>query len=446
VIHGGTVWTPEGPRSADVLIAGGRIAAVGSLPPDTGPVDRIDAGGRHVLPGFIDVHVHVADRIAGCELVDDVTSAGDAAVRTGITTYFTFATQRPSEGLEEAVRRMELRAAAGCACNVGLHLTPTGWPWDWDAIERLAARGLRTVKLYTTYREAGLYTGWERLEEVMGRLAALGIGLLLHCEDDEVLAATASRDVDPSRPAGHALLRPERAEVEAIRRAVALAARTGCRMHVVHVSTAEGAAAIASARGGARVTGETCPHYLLLTEDRLGEAAGHRYLCTPPLRSAASRARLEAALLAGEIDLLATDHCAFTRADKDRLSADFRRVPGGLPGIGALAPLAFELLVRRHSRDLGALALRLAENPARAVGLYPRKGAIAVGADADLVVVETEGPERPIRSSLSDCHDPWSDRASRLGVGEVIVGGDVVIRGGAPVERDRRVGRLLLAP
>ena len=287
------MWTPDGARRADVLVEDGRIAAVAKEVPRRDAGEVIDAAGMHVVPGFIDVHVHVDDRVGSYELADDFASGTEVAVRNGITTVFAFATQRPGETLEQCVGRYRERAAGMCHCDVGLHLTPTAWTWDWDAIERLAAGGVRTLKLYTTYREAGLFTDWERLEDVMRGLAAMDLGLLLHCEDDDVLAAAAARsaEADPSDPFSHAIARPEAAEVEAIRRAVDLAERTGCRLHVVHVSTARGAEMIVAARRrGAPVTCETCPQYLLLSDARLRGEGGHRFLCSPPLRDAATRA------------------------------------------------------------------------------------------------------------------------------------------------------------
>ena len=432
------MWTPVGPRRAEILVVGKLVAAVTDEVPRHDTDEVIDATGMHVVPGFIDVHVHVADRIGTYELADDFASGTEIAVCNGITTVFAFATQRPGETLEQTVERCRERSTGACHCDVGLHLTPTAWPWDWDAIERLAAGGVRTIKLYTTYREAGLFTDWERLEAVMRKLAATDLGLLLHCEDDGELAAAAAAAAvaDPREPISHAIARPAAAEVEAIRRAVDLAERTGCRVHVVHVSTAEGAELIVAARRrGAPVTCETCPQYLLLSDARLRGSDGHRFLCTPPLRNEATRATMERLVGAGAFDVLATDHCAFRRADKDRWSGDCREVPNGLPGLGALVPLACELLVTRHGLGVGELVRRLAENPARVVGLYPRKGALVAGADADVVMFDERGETRRVVSTLADSHDPWGDRTTTLAVRHVLL-------------RGRRVGRdgRLLAP
>jgi dihydropyrimidinase len=445
LVAGGTVWTPAGPRRADVLAEGGRIVRVDDLAGWRGIAEVIDATGLHVVPGFIDVHVHVADRIGRFELADDFATASEIALRNGITTFCTFATQRPGEALAETVARYRSRAEGRCFCNVGLHLTPTARPWDWDAIEGLIAAGCRTIKLYTTYRDAGLLSDWREIEDAMWVLAGIGGRLLLHCEDDGVLGGIDVSALDVTRPETHGLLRPEAAEVEAVRRAVALAERSGCPLHVVHVSTAAAARVIASARARAPVTCETGPQYLLLSDEHLRGRDGSRFLCTPPLRGEATRAAVETLLAAGAIDLLATDHCAFRRADKDNWRDDFRAVPNGLPGLGALVPLAFEVLAERNGLPLGTLVERLSANPARVLGLYPRKGTITIGADADLAVLDPDAPPRPIVSTLADAYDPWSDRHSRLRARHVLLGGRQVVHDGALLEPDRPAGRLLVA-
>jgi dihydropyrimidinase len=444
LVAGGNVWDERGGRSADVLIEGETIAAVGNLVGQAGEAEVIDARGLHVLPGLIDLHVHLDDRIGGVAIADDFDSGSEIAIRNGITTLVSFATQGAGETLGAAARRWLGKADGHSHCNVAFHLTPTAWPWDWREVERLIGCGFRTFKLYTTYRPAGLYTDYGRLEEIMRRLAALGVGLLVHCEDDEILSR-----VDPALdlrdPFTHTRLRPEQAEVAAIGRVLEIAGRTGCRLHVVHVSTADGLALIDAARQRQKVTCETGPHYLLLDESRLAGADGCGSLCTPPLRSEATRARLEAAAVAGSFELFATDHCPFTRADKLAPRPDIRAVPNGLPGLGALVPLIFELLVATHHRPLSELVTRLAANPARVAGLYPRKGVIRDGGDADVVVLDPRGPQRPVISTLSDCVDPWSGRTTTLTVRRVVRGGEVAVVDGRLVAPARPGGRVLAA-
>ena len=421
------MWGEDGGRRADVRVVGETIAEVGALAPLPGE-EIFDATGLDVLPGMIDVHVHVDDRIGACELADGWSTASEIALRNGITALAGFVTQQPGESLADALTRCRARAAGRSACDFTFHLTPTAWPWSWGEVGELIAQGFSTFKLYTTYREAGLFSDYPRLREVMARLAGLGARLLVHCEDDGVLSAVGVADLDPPDARGHAVARPESAEVAAIARVVALAEATGCRTHVVHVSTFDGAAAIAAARSRCRLSCETAPHYLLLDDSRLAGRLGYRYLCTPPLRPPATRARLEAAAADGAFDLFATDHCAFTRTDKDAHRDDFRRVPKGLAGIGALVPLAFELLVRGHGLPFSQLVRRLAANPARLLGVYPRKGTIAPGADADIVLLHPGGPVRPVVSSFAPCHETYHGRTTALDLRHVFLRGREVAR------------------
>jgi dihydropyrimidinase len=426
LIRGGTVVTEEGSARLDVRVVGERVTALGRLTPELDEA-VLDATGLFILPGMIDVHVHIDDRIGDYELADDFPSASEIAVRTGVTTLADFVTQGSGESLGKAVARCVARGIGRSHCDYTFHLTPTGWPWDWREIEELIGRGFSTLKLYTTYREAGLFTDYAKLEGVMRRLAKTGARLLVHCEDDQTLAGVAASPVNPADARGHALLRPERAEIVAIQKVLELAEKTGCRVHVVHVSTAEGAAAISEARARCPISCETAPHYLLLDDSVLARESGHRFLCTPALRAATTRARVEAAAVAGAFDLYATDHCAFTKADKDRHRFDFRSVPKGLAGIGALVMLVHELLVKRHGFPLSELTTRLAANPAKLLGLFPRKGTIAVGSDADLVVLDPDGPERPVVSSLADCHETYPGRTTTVDIRHVFVRGRPVV-------------------
>jgi dihydropyrimidinase len=439
LIKGGTVVTEKGAACLDLRVLGEKIAAVGKLTPEQGE-NVVDATGLFVLPGMFDVHVHIDDRIGGCELADTFPSASEIAVRTGVTTVAGFVTQGSDETLSGAVAHSVRRGTGRSHCDFTFHLTPTGWPWDWREVEALISRGFATFKVYTTYREAGLFRDYSQLEQVMTHLARLEARLLVHCEDDATLMAAAAPRTDPADARGHAVLRPERAETVAIEKVLEVAGSTGCEVHVVHVSTAEGIAIIGGARGRCRVSCETAPHYVLLDDSALAGEGGYRFLCTPPLRAAATRARVEAAAAAGAFDLYATDHCPFTREDKDRHREDFRKVPKGLAGLGALVPLVHEVLVKSRGLPLAELATRLAANPAKLLGLYPRKGTIAVGSDADLVFLAPDGSERAVVSSLADCHETYPGRTSTLDVRQVLLRGTPVVKDNALLDRGKPRG------
>jgi len=467
LIRNAQVGSEESITPGEVLISGGRIAAVGpklQTPPGT---TVVDAAGGYVLPGFIDLHTHLDDRIGRFELADTYASGTGLALRNGITTLYTFITQGPGETLAEAIARVLARADGRCYCDVGWHLTPTRFDAaGWRAIESACGRGWQTFKLYTTYKEAGICIDYARLGDLFMRLTPAGARFLVHCEDEQRLARERAVPRDYACAASHARLRPPEAERLAVGRVLELADPWSSPVHVVHVSTAAAARHIRAARANQPVTGETCPQYLFLDECWLGREEGYRWICSPPLRTRAQRAALRRATREGCLDLLATDHCAFRLEDKDSGGGDTRRTPNGLAGIGALPHLAARFWSRPEEDAADALtgiaeadwpdrpaALEaaavpdlvrtLSANPARVAGLYPRKGSLQPGADADLVIVDPLGPRRPVASSEAGAPEPYPGLGSRLGIRRVFLRGRPVVREGQLEDRDCPGGNLL---
>lgn len=444
LVRNGRLWSEQGSRNADILIEDGVIRAVDDRIAVGAGATEIDASGLDVLPGLIDFHVHVADHIGRFDLADDFASGSKAAVLTGITTLLSFATQRDLPSLEAALDAFAGRAQGQSHCDYSFHLTPKNFAEaDWQEVAMLARRGLRTLKLYTTYKDAGLYVSFAQIESIFRRAAALDLTVLIHCEDEAVLdeAATAVHDLNNAE--AHARLRPASAETRAIEQILTAARATRCRIHIVHVSTPEGARLIAHARPVTDVTFETCPQYLFLNESQLTGPTGHRFICAPPLRPEQSREELARIFQQGEIDFLASDHCPFTKAAKDDFGDDIRRVPNGLPGVGALVPLAHEMLVARGGLSLAALVRHLAVNPARRAGIFPKKGIIQAGADADLVLI-TRAAGRPIHSTLSDCYETYPGTTTPLDFRYVLVRGNLVVADNQIVAT-APVGRALFA-
>jgi dihydropyrimidinase len=418
LITHGRCATPEGVQPLDLLLEGEHIAALGA-PGSLGSADQaVDAAGCYVLPGLMDFHTHLDDRIGRFELADTCESGGRLALQHGITTLFGFITQGPGETLLAAIRRTQARARP--RTHLVWHLTPTRWdPETWRELEVAVALGFRTVKLYTTYRANGLYLDYETLADLLPRLATLGVRVLIHAEDEALLQGAAFAS---PRASDQARLRPEAAEVQAVARLLDLAHRAGTRLHFVHVSTLAAAHLIQASKARQDVTCETCPQYLWLDASRLDGPEGHRWICSPPLRDDREAFRDHAR--SGGFDLLATDHCAFSRKDKDDWDGrDIRTVASGLPGIGALLPLAWRLWEAEPDRAAREVARACSELPARLAGLFPRKGALVAGADADLVVLDPDGTARPLRGSLADVHEPYAGFSSRLSARHVWLGG-----------------------
>ncbi|MBL0211120.1 MAG: amidohydrolase family protein [Holophagaceae bacterium] len=447
LIRNGRVAFEDRLEDSDLLLENGRIAAIGR---NLGSADRVvDAGGCYVLPGFIDFHTHVGDRIGDFELADDYESGTRIGILNGITTLCTFVTQGSDgsqESLRQALQRAHARAKGHCHSDVAWHLTPTTFEReDWHDLESLVWAGYRTLKFYTTYRNAGLFTDQARLEELFQRLGPTGARFLVHCEDDELMAAVDTSMLDLSRASSHARLRPEKAEIRTVDALITLAARCDVSLHVVHVSTVSAAMRIKGAHDHQDLTCETCPQYLWLDDSWLDRADGHRWICSPPLRG--DRLHFRRLARAGVFDLIATDHCAFCCADKDAWDGkDIRTVANGLGGLGALAHLAWKLWEDEPDRAAQELALRLALNPAARLGMSHRKGSLHVGLDADVVILDPKGPERPIRSSSADTFEAYPGFTSTLAFRHVFLRGESLVEGGELTHADRPLGQALQGP
>lgn len=416
-----------GPKETDLLLEDGLISDIGKIDYRIDDCQIVDAKGLDILPGFIDIHTHLDDVIGSLPLADTWSTGSQIALQNGITTLCGFITQRPGQSLEEALAQTLDKAQNRSFCDFAFHLTPTSFEQnDWRYIEKLLSDGFRTFKFYTTYRSAGLFLDYLRLRDAMQRLSEMEATALVHCEDESVLEGAMDGITDFSDPFGHARSRPPQAEIEAVIRILNIADKTRCHTHIVHVSTAKAAEIIFQAKGDVPVTCETCPQYLFLSDDRLKGKDGHRFICSPPLRDEQNRNQMLQLAQRGYFDILATDHCAFYKKDKDAQQEDFRKVPNGLPGIGALVPLVNEL-----SNDPAFLSYHLALMPAKIAGIYPRKGVIRKKSDADLVLLNIQGRNRDIKSSLADVYEPYERMTTRLEVKIVFLRGEKVIEDGA---------------
>jgi allantoinase len=391
VIRSAHVVTPDGARDAAVWVDGGTIAAVRAFGDVPAGVPVVECGDEYLLPGLVDTHVHVND--PGRADWEGWETATQAAAAGGVTTLVDMPLNSIPAVTDEAALWAKAKAAAGRA-YVDAGLWGGVVPGNTGELQALWDAGVLGFKCFLSPSGVDEFTHVSEadLRQAMPALRALGAPLLVHAESPRVLdaaAASALPGADPRSYATWLASRPPRAETEAVEMLIGLVRELGTRLHVVHVSAAEALERIHAARQeGLPVTAETCPHYLHFAAEDVPDGATEMK-CAPPIRSAANREDLWTALGAGWIDLIATDHSPCPPEMKLRGEGDFLRAWGGIAsvqlGLGAVWRDA-----RERGYTPGHLAHWMSAEPARLAGLERRKGAIAPGRDADLVVLDPD--------------------------------------------------------
>lgn len=395
LFQNGTVVSSTETRKADVLTEGEKILAVGKNLKAEG-AELIDVSGKYLFPGFIDPHTHMDLEVSGTVTADGFDSGTKAELSGGTTCIVDFATQNWGESLAYALERWHKKAEGKSSCDYAFHLALSDWNQEVSReLEQVTARGIRSFKLYTTYE--GMAVDDRTIYEILVRLKELKGIAGIHCENkgiidarlEEVLKKRGSR----SRVSEYPWTRPVLAEAEAVGRVLKIAACAGAPVVIVHLSSKEGYEEVRRARErGVSVYVETCPQYLLLDENRyhLPDQEARKYMIAPPLRKMEDQQALWRALAEGEIQTIATDHCSFTTRQKEAGAGDFAKTPCGMPGAEERPALIYHFGVGRGKLTLEQMCSFLAENPAKLYHLYPRKGLIAPGSDADLVVWNPE--------------------------------------------------------
>ncbi len=455
LIRGGTLIDGDGVRRGDVLIEGERIAATGDGL-TASDAEVVDASGAYVIPGAVDVHTHFDLPVGAVRSADDFGSGTLAAACGGTTCVIDFAgagRESPAEALEVWHAKADGRAVA----DYGFHLTVTSVPDDPTEARALFAwfvsEGVTSVKLYMAYPER-LMVDDATLARALAAGRDTGVRVCVHAEDGsqiEHLTADALSE-GPGGPWTNPLVRPPSAEAEAIGRAARLAADAGTSVYVVHLSSADGLDAIRAARAaGADVLAETCPHYVFLTDAKLHGSSEESvdFVCQPPIRTDADRDALWAALADGAIQVVSTDHCPFTKADRRRGVGGagwqrFTEIPGGLPGVETRLSLIHTGVVEgRLTLDRWIDACAVA--PARLFGLGDRKGSLAPGSDADVVVFDPSATRRLDAASLhsrSD-HSPYEGMEVTGWAAWTFSRGRAVAKDGEPFDAEPGWGRFV---
>jgi dihydropyrimidinase len=402
LIRGGTVVTATGATPADVLIVDEKIAALidpGTTEPGLADsllagTDRVfDANGKYVMPGGIDVHTHMDMPFGGTYSVDDFETGTRAAAWGGTTSIVDFAIQQKGHSLREALDTWHAKAEGKATVDYGFHMIISDVnDSTLKEMDVLIGEGVGSFKLFMAYPGVFYATDGE-IFQAMQRAAENGATIMMHAENgiaiDVLVAQALARG--QTDPAYHGLTRPAELEAEATARAIRLAAVAGAPLYIVHLTAMQALAAVAQARdSGQNVFAETCPQYLYLSQDDMAKPGfeGAKYVCSPPVRPAEHHAALWCGLRTNDLSVVSTDHCPFCFKEQKELGVgDFSKIPNGMPNVEHRIDLLHSGVVA------GELSLaRWVEvnstTPARMFGLYPRKGTIAPGSDADIVIYD----------------------------------------------------------
>ena len=399
-ITGGTVVTASDMFRADVLVRDGKVAGIvtgddGGQAAADWPGEKIDATGKLVMPGGIDVHTHLSMPFGGTMSCDDFETGHVAARHGGTTMHIDFVIQAKGQSLQEALDTWRAKAEGSAVMDYGFHMIISdARPEVIAEMPKMVEQGVTSFKLFLAYPGVFMVDD-DTLHSVMEQASSLDALVMMHCENGQVIDRLVQRALADGNttPGWHYRTRPSQLEGEATARAVALAGLTDAPLYIVHVTCDEAVQAIRAGRAaGMRVWGETCTQYFHLTQDDLDRPGfeGAKFVCSPPLRTEHDQERLWEAVNDDTLSAVSTDHCPFRYEDQKVLGKDsFAAIPNGLPGIEERMSI-LSTGVRDGRLTWTRMVELAATNPAKLFGAYPRKGTVAVGADADIVVWDPE--------------------------------------------------------
>ncbi|MFD7061741.1 dihydropyrimidinase [Streptomyces sp. NPDC059906] len=441
VIRGGLVITASDEIHADVLIEDGRVAALAATGTPAAEAftaeNVIDASGKYVIPGGVDGHTHMEMPFGGTYAADTFETGTRAAAWGGTTTIVDFAIQSVGHSLREGLDAWHAKAEGNCAIDYGFHMIVSDVNQETlKEMDLLVEEGVTSFKQFMAYPGV-FYSDDGQILRAMQRAAGNGGLIMMHAEngiaiDVLVEQALARGETDPRF---HGEVRKALLEAEATHRAIRLAQVAGAPLYVVHVSATEAVAELTRARDeGLPVFGETCPQYLFLSTDNLAEPGfeGAKYVCSTPLRPKEHQAALWRGLRTNDLQVVSTDHCPFCFTGQKELGrGDFSKIPNGMPGVENRMDLLHQAVVDGHIGRRRWIEIACA-TPARMFGLYPKKGTIAPGADADIVVYDPHA-EQVISAETHHMNVDYSAYEGRRITGRV----ETVLSRGEPVVTER---------
>ncbi len=395
LIKNGIIITASDTYKADLLIENERIKAIEAN--SGAKADSIvDATGKYIFPGAIDVHTHFDMPFGGTVSADDFTTGTTAAAAGGTTTIIDYAIQTPGKSLQDALETWHRKAEGKCAVDYGFHVAVTDLNDDTIAeIPDLVAGGYPSFKVFMAYKNV-FQVDDATLLKVLKKASEAGGLVLVHAENGDVIDVLTGEMLSAghTEPVYHALSRPPQAEEEAVNRFITMADLSSAPAYIVHLSDAGALGRVAEARlRGLPIYAETCPQYLFLDLQCYYEAdfGGAKYVMSPPLRESGNEECLWDGLASGNLQVVASDHCSFNfKEQKEMGRNDFSKIPNGAPGVETRVQLLYAGGVNGGHFNLNRFVDLVSTAPARLFGLYPRKGTIAVGSDADLVIFDPD--------------------------------------------------------
>jgi dihydropyrimidinase len=442
LIKNGTIVTAVDQYTGDVLVEDEQISVIGtSLEMEADKT--IDASGKYVLPGGIDVHTHMDMPFGGSTSADDFETGTRAAAFGGTTTIVDFAIQYRGQTLHHAMETWAAKAEGKAVIDYGFHMIITDLNDQVEGeMDALVRQGITSFKLFMAYPGVFMLDDASIFKALL-RTGNNGGTICMHAENGGVIDVLVQRALAEGKtaPKYHALTRPARAEAEATHRAIALAEIAGVPIYIVHLSAAEALEMVTEARDrGLPAHAETCPQYLFLSYDNYEEPdfGGAKYVMSPPLRDKAKQDQLWRGLAFNDLQVISTDHCPFCMKEQKELGRnDFSKIPNGAPGVETRMSLVYDGGVRPGRISLNRFVELTSTSPAKIFGMFPRKGTIAPGSDADIVVFD---PNRTVTLAAKTLHmnvdyNPYEGRQVTGATDTVLSRGRLVIENGTFVGR-----------
>lgn len=442
LFKGGTVVSGSGAKRADLLIESEKVVELGcNLKTEADKV--VDVAGCLLFPGFIDAHTHFDLDVCNTTTADNFYTGSRAALRGGTTTVIDFACPNKGESLHYGLDLWHQKADGKTFCDYGFHMTIDDWNESIRAeLKDMFALGVSSFKMYMTY--PAMMVGDRDMYWALKELKSLGGLCGVHCENAGVIDGMIAekKAAGELAPSSHPLTRPTYLEAEAVSRLLRIAQAADAPIVIVHLTNQDALDEVKHARTrGQKVYVETCPQYLLLDDsvyfnEDYSQAA--RFVCAPPIRDKSQQELLWKALRRGDIQTISTDHCSFTLEQKEAGRGDFTKIPGGLPGVETRGELIYSYGVAKGRMSLQGMCRALSENPARMYGLFPRKGSLNPGSDADIIVYDP-GDSHVIRAE--DCianvdYNPYEGFVTAGGIRQVWLRGSLAVEGGKVLDQE----------